>query len=108
MEIIKKILVLNYRSEYAYREYLKEKKYYQAKRIYNVNKELLEMLKEFQYMCEPSLLDLVCVYIFHLEDWFLQFEINEEKVSHLEDNFVFSRLNYSFSFPTEFYEKIKK
>ena len=59
MEIINKILILNERSHYAYKEYLSNKKYYQAKRIYSSNKELLSLLSEFQFSCKPDLLEIV-------------------------------------------------
>ena len=107
MEIIKKIEILSKRSQFAYQEYLKGKKYYQAKRIFNANKELLELLKEFQFVCDSDLLEIVYSYIFHLEDWFLQFEEKEKQVTNLEEEFVFFRFDNSFSFPSEFYEKIK-
>jgi len=106
MEIIKQIKVLNRRSEFAYQEYFKNRKYYQAKRIYSANKEILDLLREFQFLCEEDLLEDVNHYIFHLEDWFLQFYELEKRVEDLDDNFVFERLEHSFKFPRVFYKKI--
>jgi hypothetical protein len=107
MEIIKKIIILNKRSQFAYNEYVKRKKYYQAKRIFNANEELLALLKEFQFLCDPELLECVFKYICHLDDWFLQFKEAERKIENITDEFVFTRLEYSFKFPNDFYQKIE-
>ncbi|WP_298999901.1 hypothetical protein [uncultured Tenacibaculum sp.] len=106
MEIISKIKVLKERSEFAYKEYLKNKKYYQAKRIYSANKELIILLKEFQFLCDDNILADVYRCIFHLEDWFLQFEKSEKEIESLDEDFVFVRLEHSFQFPSEFFNKL--
>lgn len=108
MEIISKIKVLKSRSEFAYQEYLKNKKYYQAKRIYSANIELMALLKEFQFLCDNTILVDLYRYIFHLEDWFLQFEKLERGIHNLDEDFVFTRLEYSFQFPSEFFNKLNE
>ncbi|WP_408049356.1 hypothetical protein [Tenacibaculum halocynthiae] len=108
METIKRILILNKRSQYAYEEYLNQKKYYQAKRIYSSNKEIISLLKELQFSCDSELIEDVFQYIFHLEDWFLQFHEEEKKITNIESSFIFDRLENSFNFPLDFYKKIKK
>ena len=108
MEIIRRIKILKNRSEFAYKEYLKNKKYYQAKRIYNANTELIDLLKEFQFICDDNILVDLYKYIFHLEDWFLQFEKLEEEVGYLDEDFGFIRLEHSFQFPSEFFNKLNE
>lgn len=106
MEIIRKIKILKNRSEFAYKEYRENKKYYQAKRIYNANTELMDLLKEFQFICDDLILMDLYKYIFHLEDWFLQFEKLESEICYLDQDFTFTRLEHSFQFPSEFFNKL--
>lgn len=108
MEIIKKIIVLNKRSQLAYKKYLEHKTYYQAKRIYSANSELLGLLKDFQFTCEAKFQYEVFSSIFHLEDWFLQFEKLEREIRNLDEDFVFIRLEHSFQFPSEFFNKLNE
>lgn len=90
-----------HRSERAYQAYLENKKYFQALRIYLANEVVYDLLNQFIFECEESELSLVEEYIFHLEDWFYQFE-KESEQKDLEDEFVFDRLENSFSFPSQF------
>ena len=108
MEIINKLIVLNNRNQLAYQEYLTTTKYYQANRIYSVNTEILNLLKEFQFICDKDIEELTIKYIFHLEDWILQFLEHKKKIKSIQDKFVFDKLNESFEFPNEFYKKLKK
>ncbi|AUC14173.1 hypothetical protein BTO06_02970 [Tenacibaculum sp. SZ-18] len=108
MGIINKIKIIKDRSEFAYQEYLKNKKYYQAKRIYNANTELMAILKEFQFLCDNNIIEDLYRCIFHLEDWFLQFEKLESGIHNLDEDFVFTRLEYSFEFPSEFFNKLNE
>ncbi|AZA85006.1 hypothetical protein C1637_22260 [Chryseobacterium lactis] len=100
MTINNKLLRALDRSEKAYALYLHNKKYFQALRIYNANKNIYELLNEYIYTCEEKDTPLVIEYIFHLEDWFNQFETEES--TNLADVFVFHRLEGAISFPKNF------
>lgn len=88
----------------AYELYKEEKKYYQAKRIFKANIELHNILKEYLYL-NPKRADETINFIFHLEDWFEQFqELEKSKKMDLKltSEFVFDKLSGSPSFPINF------
>jgi len=97
----KKLKRAIHRSERAYQSYLEHKKYFQALRIYRANQVAYELLNEFIFICEEAEIKLTEEYIFHLEDWFHQFEMEAENIS-LSDAFIFSRLDHSKAFPSQF------
>lgn len=107
-EIIRKLINAIVRSEYAYSKYKENKKYFQALRIKNANLVVYNLLQEYILISEDSDVLDVCNYIFHLEDWFAQFNVREQLNPNLEDVFVFDRLEGSLPFPKEFTEKLKK
>jgi len=100
MTIINKLLRALERSEKAYSLYLQDKKYFQALRIFNANKIIYELLNEYIFICDKDNVSETIEYIFHLEDWFNQFE--SEKSHGLYSVFVFQRLEGSIAFPKKF------
>jgi len=88
-------------SQTAYKLYLVDKKYYQALRIRKANKNVYELLEFFLYECGEDEVEIVQNYLFHLEDWFNQFESECIGVG-LNDDFVFTRLERGIPFPKEF------
>ncbi|NBC57066.1 MAG: hypothetical protein GVY05_02110 [Bacteroidetes bacterium] len=95
------------RSEAAYALYISQKKYHQALHIYKANLRVYELLLEYAEFCSSSNLNLVFEYIFHLEDWFVQFKNQEKEVTSLEDLFVFSRLLNGIPYPKTFKQLLK-
>lgn len=96
------------RSNAAYLAYSEQKKYFMACRIYNANIQLYDFLESYLY--EEDVLDEkeVFEYLFHLEDWFNQFDATVEKQQpQLEDRFVFERLDGSYAYPTSFLDNLK-
>lgn len=87
------------RSEAAYGLYVQDKKYYQALRIKQANTEVYNLLQSFLYECKDSEVGIVHDYLFHLEDWFHQFEALEMNGTSLESEFVFARFIDSPPFP---------
>lgn len=94
------------RSQAAYNLYLPEKKYFQALRIKSANLNVYEILEIYLYECNEEEKEAIQQYIFHLEDWFNQFEELEKTVSDLESEFVFERLKNSPEFPKTFVNNI--
>lgn len=98
------------RSEIAYQVYCKNKNYHHALHIFNANKiiydELNDLLKERDL--SNRLLELIVNYLFHLEDWFLQFSVLEREVDSPQQTFSFLPLDNSIPYPSEFLEVIKK
>lgn len=91
------------RSELAYFYYLEDKKYFQAIRIYKANTVVYELLEEYLNFCEAQNVKIVCQYLFHLEDWFNQFEMEiKDKNMQLSQEFIFQRLEKSIAYPKEF------
>lgn len=91
------------RSDLAYQLYLKEKKYFQAIRIYNSNKLIYSILESI--LIEENSLDKneIINFIFHLDDWFSQFnETFESRSFALNEIFVFERIDGMFPFPKDF------
>jgi hypothetical protein len=103
-KIIRAIL----RSEMAYQLYSIEKTYYQSKRIFNANLVIHELLVDYSFICEEDIIDDTLNYIFHLEDWFLQYIDLEKSVSDLQQEFVFQRFKNSPSFPKHIKSKLKQ
>jgi DNA polymerase III delta prime subunit len=95
------------RSTTAFELYKQDKMYYQALRIYKANKKIYKLLVQYSYSCEESILNDVHNYIFHLEDWFEQFQNFSSNSIQLEDVFVFDRLKNSIAFPSNFIHKLK-
>ena len=109
IRIEKKIIRSIQRSQSAYELYLEDKFYFQALRIYKSNLQVYSLLNEYVFLCEESVLSDVLKYIFHLDDWFLQFKQAEVQLSpNPEDLFVFDRLNKSISFPSDFTAKLNE
>ena len=94
------------RSTSAYNLYREDKMYYQALRIFSANKKTYKLLVRYSYSCDEMILKEVCNYIFHLEDWFNQFNKNADKPIELEAEFVFERLKNSIPFPSDFINKL--
>lgn len=90
------------RAEAAYSSYMKDKKYHQALRIFNANMVVYELLEEFINECDEDEIELVHHYIFHLDDWFHQFEELQNTISDLEAEFVFYKLKSGLAFPKAF------
>lgn len=91
------------RSELAYSYYKENKHYFQALRIYEANKLVYSLLQEFLLESEEDQTVVICDYMFHLEDWFNQFEEEVQKQNiALHDQFVFTRLENMIPFPKEF------
>lgn len=109
MNIEEKLIIAIQRSESAYQNYKIEKLYCQASRIFNANKEVYCLLQSYIY--EEGIIEIESVFnfIFHLEDWFLQFEaIKDKNQPQLEDIFVFERLKVSFIYPKQFIHQLKQ
>ncbi|MGC4130435.1 MAG: hypothetical protein QM564_12975 [Bergeyella sp.] len=91
------------RSELAYSSYRQNTKYFQALRIYKANKIVYSLLEIFLLECNREDVEIICEYLFHLEDWFNQFDCEVQKGNiELSHNFIFERLEYSISFPKHF------
>lgn len=107
MTIESKIIRSIDRSAGAYELYKVDKMYYQALRIFSANKKLYDLLVEYSFLCEESIVKEVHNYIFHLEDWFEQFNHSATSLVQLEDVFAFERLKNSIPFPSDFINKLK-
>ncbi|OAD89991.1 hypothetical protein A7A78_08330 [Aequorivita soesokkakensis] len=103
---ITKLQIAIGRSQAAYNLYVPEKKYFQALRIKSANLNVYEILEVYLYECEENEKKAIQQYIFHLEDWFNQFEELERTGPELESEFVFERLKNSPEFPKTFVNKI--
>lgn len=106
MNIEKKISRSIHRSTSAYNLYKEDKMYYQALRIFSANKKIYKLLIQYSYRCDETVLVDVYNYIFHLEDWFQQFNKYAKSNIELEQVFVFDRLKNSIPFPSDFINKI--
>lgn len=98
------------RSELAYRFYCENKKYHHALHIFYANKIIYDELNNLlqENGLDESVLESIFNYLFHLEDWFLQFSILEEGIEDPQHVFSFLPLEDSIPYPTEFLEAIKK
>lgn len=111
MVIINNALINNIeRSEEAYRVYKKGLTYHQALHIFyankNVYKELNALLND--YDIDKDLGQKIFDYLFHLEDWFLQFLNLEMEISCIEEEFRFPSLRYSIPYPSNFLNDVIK
>lgn len=102
MKIKDEILRAIIRSEKAYHYYSQDKKYFQALRIYYANQIIYELLNKYIYKCKEEHMDQVTEYLFHLEDWFAQFEKEMIEIDNLDQEFVFHRFENSIPFPKDF------
>ncbi len=103
MSSIKNLLNAMERSEHAYKMYLDEKKYFQAIRIFNSNKLVYSILESMLIEDNDLNKKIIINYIFHLDDWFSQF--NELKISSsigLNETFFFERIEGMIPFPINF------
>ncbi len=106
-EIVKKIIFHIKRSQLAYELYQEEKKYYQALRIYKANKAIYLLLIENGDLWNNIPDKSVMEYIFHLEDWFEQFDhLVTSSVINLEDEFAFNRFENSPPFSSKIIDLI--
>ena len=106
-ETIKNILFHIKRSQLAYDFYKKEKKLYQALRIYKANQAIYTLLIENGHLWKHVPDNSIIEYIFHLEDWFEQFDHLASSVKfNLEDEFVFNRFEHSPPFSNKIIDLI--
>ena len=101
-ELIRAILKM----QLAYKFYLEDKMYFQAKRIYKSNTVIYDLLLKYLVVCDEDIFEDISNYIFHLDDWMLQFDDLEKTVTNLEQSFVFNRLEKSIPFPKEIIAKL--
>ena len=83
------------RSELAYRLYCENTKYHQALHIFHANQivyDELNFLLEKEGLSD-SVLKATINYLFHLEDWFLQFSMLEKKIESPQQDFSFLPLD---------------
>lgn len=98
------------RSELAYRAYCKNKNYHHALHIFHANEVVYDELNALLKGKDLSnkLLEETANYLFHLEDWFLQFSILERETHKPEQNFSFLALKGGIAYPSDFLEMINK
>lgn len=100
-----KLLRAIQRSELAYSYYKENRQYFQALRIFEANKLVYLLLEKYLLKSKGDITKSICEYMFHLEDWFNQFEIEVEKQNPtLEQEFIFVRLDNMIEFPKDFKE----
>lgn len=97
-----------YRSEYAYKFYVENKYYLQAKRIYNSNKLVYKLLEKYLLECDEFEKKDICDYLFHLDDWMNQFDYYSQEIYDHEEPFVFERCSGAIPYPNNIVEKLKK
>lgn len=98
------------RSEAAYHIYSEHPNYHHALHIFHANEKVytcLNNLLEREVMTKERSTK-VFDYLFHLEDWFLQFTTLEKEVESIEDSFSFDSLKNSIPYPSNFLESIRK
>lgn len=97
------------RSEFAYKAYQNDKNYHHALHIFYANEiiysELTDLLR--QKDLADNILESIFNYLFHLEDWFLQFTILEQDESNPEQDFIFGALKNTTSYPADFVKELK-
>ncbi|MCG2419769.1 hypothetical protein K8089_12110 [Aequorivita sp. F47161] len=100
MQSIKKKLIraIN-RSQAAYSLYISDKRYYQALRIKHANEKVYALLEAYLYECDDKDVETIHQYLFHLDDWFNQFNNLQKEQKDLEAEFVFTRYPDSPGFP---------
>lgn len=107
MKIEKKLLRAILRTEAAYTSYVESKRFHQALRIFSANQYIYEVLCNYSLECPIEFLEEVFNYIFHLEDWFAQFESLMVSKPQLEDVFVFNNLQFGIHYPRNFKELLQ-
>lgn len=105
--IEKEILRAILRTESAYKYYKEQRLYHQALRIYKANEQVYDMLLRFYLKCSDDMIPDVLEYIFHLEDWFEQFDQLKKTTKNLDDEFIFERLQFGIGYPSKFKTKLK-
>jgi hypothetical protein len=104
-----KLLIAIKRSNKAYLYYIEDQKYFQAKRIYKANKVVYELLSLYLFEAKDKYHIDIIDYIFHLEDWFEQFQEHEyllKETLNLDTIFVFNRKAKSPAFPSIFVNEL--
>lgn len=97
------------RSEIAYQLYCKNKNYHHALHIFYANEVIYDELSVLlEKETSDSLLELIVNYLFHLEDWFLQFSKLEQRVESPQQEFLFLPLEKNIPYPSKFLEAIEK
>ena len=98
------------RSEAAYKIYCKCSNYHQALHIFHANKKVYDELSNLLEVSSitKELSSEIFNYLFHLEDWFLQFSLLEKEVVDIEGKFSFSPLKSAISYPSDFLEMLSK
>ncbi len=95
------------RSQKAYELYCENKKYICALRIYKANIKVYDLLEAFLTVADDNIIHEIINYLFHLEDWFAQFNEEQERLKpKLDDVFAFNRLQLSIPFPKNFLNKL--
>lgn len=96
------------RSQKAYALYKTNPTYHHALHIYHANKIIYEELNNLlgSEITDINFKNGIYTYLFHLEDWFLQFNLQEKQITNSEDRFVFAPLEYNISFPSQFIERL--
>jgi len=96
------------RSQKAYELYSTQGRlFFQAKRIYEANKIVYRLLNEYLFE-EGILVEDTFNYLYHLEDWFVQFEYFDKAVKHPSEIFIFERWKGGLAFPKAFVKNITK
>lgn len=98
------------RSEQAYQIYRKNKNYHNALHIFHANEIVYEELNASlkAQSLNNELLEETTNYLFHLEDWFLQFSILKRTVNNPEQDFSFLPLKDNIPYPSHFLELLNK
>jgi hypothetical protein len=97
---IKKLIEI---SQLAYEDYSLGRTFFLAKRIYSVNKIIYNELWEYVEHSNDNVKG-ISEYLFHLHDWFEQFDQAATKVKLPTDTFIFERWENSKSFSINFYK----
>lgn len=102
-EILLKLKVSLTRTNEAYKLYHNSgRKFLFAMRIYKANIKIYEILEDFLVCCDESQFQDVINYIFHLDDWFFQFEQLKKSNPKIDDEFVFERASGAIPYPSKF------
>ena len=98
------------RSELAYQLYSRDKRYHQALHIHCANKIVYDELNKLlsNEALSDSVIESAINYLFHLEDWFLQFSILEKDIEDPQHIFSFLPLEKNIPYPSNFVEVLTK
>lgn len=96
------------RSQLAYELYSKCPNYHHAMHIFRANEKVYDCLNNLLQLdtINSQMSKKVFNYLFHLEDWFLQFSIMEEQVENIEGKFSFDPLQNNIAYPSDFLESL--